>query len=339
MPRLFDASLVNDPFDDPGVLIDVMFERRALLFDIGDLSRLPPRKLLRLSDVFVSHRHMDHFAGFDQLLKVLLGRDQVLNIYGPPGMVDAVGHKLSAYTWNLVTGYAGNLVIRAHELNEDGRLTSVAFQSRHQFARGKAITSDCRDFVLLREPRFHVQAAFLDHGIPSLGFALEETMHVNVWRNRVAEAGLKIGPWLRNLKEAAARGDPDETPIPVEWDEPRSEKPSTLPLGPLKREILQITPGRKTAYVVDAAYTPENCERIIALANDAELLFIEAPFLEFDSMHAKDRQHLTAYQAGSLARRANVKRIVTLHYSPRYEGRGSELEMEALSAFKGAGGT
>jgi hypothetical protein len=35
-------------------------------------TELAPRKLLRISDVLVTHRHMDHFAGFDQLLRVIL---------------------------------------------------------------------------------------------------------------------------------------------------------------------------------------------------------------------------------------------------------------------------
>ena len=108
MPRHFDPHLVNDTFGDPGLYVDLVFERRALLFDLGDLSRLSPRSLLRISDVFVSHRHMDHFVGFDQLLRCILGREKTVGFYGPPGLIEGIEHKLKSYTWNLIAGYEGN---------------------------------------------------------------------------------------------------------------------------------------------------------------------------------------------------------------------------------------
>ena len=51
------AQLINRTLGDPGVIVDLQFERRAILFDIGDITVLPTRKLLRVSDVFVSHTH------------------------------------------------------------------------------------------------------------------------------------------------------------------------------------------------------------------------------------------------------------------------------------------
>jgi ribonuclease Z len=133
MAKYFDPQLINGPFDDPGLYVDLVFERRALLFDLGDISALVPRKLLRIAHVFVTHRHMDHFIGFDQLLRGLLGREKTLGIWGLPGLIDAVESKIKAYTWNLVGGYEGNLKIRVSELASDGRLAAAEIRGVQLF--------------------------------------------------------------------------------------------------------------------------------------------------------------------------------------------------------------
>ena len=333
MPRHFDPTLVNDPFDDPGLYVDLVFERRALLFDLGDLGRLAPRKLLRVSDIFVTHRHMDHFAGFDQLLRLLLGREKTLHVYGPAGLIDAVEHKLKAYSWNLVEGYQGNLVFRVTEIDKAGGLASAQFSGRTRFERSEAKSRQSDEGLLLREPGLQVRAVAIDHGVVVLAFALEERAHINVWRNKVEAMGLSIGPWLRAFKEATLRGEPENTLIDVAWRDRQFEKPAALPLGLLKKEIMKITAGRKIAYVVDCSFTHANIEKVVQLAKGADILFIEATFLEADAILARTRHHLTARQAGTLARLAGVEQLVTLHYSPRYKGQGHCLAEEAQSAF------
>lgn len=333
MPRHFDPTLVNDPFDDPGIYVDLAFERRALLFDLGDIGRLAPRKLLRISDVFVTHRHMDHFAGFDQLLRRLLGREKTLNLYGPAGMIDAVGHKLAAYTWNLIDGYDGNLRYCVREIDDAGRVSSAEFCGRGRFEKSQDATCQANDDVILKEGNLQVRAITLDHGVPVLAFALEERAQINVWRNKVEAMGLAVGPWLRAFKEAILSGAGDDAPISVVWADHRTASPCALPLGLLKREIMQIAAGRKIAYVVDCAFIDANIEKIVRLAKGADTLFIEATFLDADAAAAAQRRHLTARQAGTLARLAAVKRLVTLHYSPRYRGQGDRLAQEAQEAF------
>ncbi len=333
MPRHFDPTLVNDRFDDPGLYVDLAFEKRALLFDVGDIARLPPRKILRISDIFVSHRHMDHFAGFDQFLRRTLGREKVIGVYGPPGMIDAVEHKLRAYTWNLLGGYEGNVSFRVTEMESSGRLTAAVFSGHVRFSRADAEKVTSADGLLLKEPSIQIRAVTLDHGVPVLAFALEERAQINVWRNKVEAAGLAVGPWLRSFKEAILSGVPDDYPVQVSWRAPDPASPKTLPLGQLKNDIMRISAGRKIAYVVDCAFTSENVQKIVALAGDADTLFIEATFFDEDAAIAAQRRHLTARQAGVIGRLAGVKRLVTFHYSPRYRGEGDRLAEEAQAAF------
>ena len=116
MRPLLHASLINGRSGDPVLWIETLFERRAILFDLGDIAALPPRKIHRLEHVFVSHTHIDHFIGFDQMLRVLVGRDKTINLYGPAGIVTQVERKLTAYCWNLVGSYACDLVFRVSEI-------------------------------------------------------------------------------------------------------------------------------------------------------------------------------------------------------------------------------
>lgn len=328
-------QLVNPAFGDPGLYVDFRNEKRALLFDIGDIGALAPRKLLRLSHVFVSHTHMDHFMGFDALLRVSLGRDVAVRLYGPPGFVDQVAHKLAAYTWNLVDSYPGDFSVLASEVSPEGRLASALFRCRRRFEKETLEEAYVENGVLVDEHGFRVRTAFLEHRTPCLAFAIEEKAHVNIWKNRLDEMGLPVGPWIRDLKEAVLKGAPDDAPVRASWKEDGEHKERVLALGELKARVLQVVPGEKLCYVTDAAFGVQNTQRIIALAKDADLLFIESVFLHEDADQAQEKCHLTARQAGEIARAAGARAVVPFHFSPRYAGREGELRAELELAFHG----
>jgi ribonuclease Z len=335
MRPLFEPALVNDAFGDPGLYADFRDERRALLFDLGDVSGLVPRKLLRLSDIFVSHAHIDHFVGFDHWLRVVLGRKPRVAMYGGPGFIGQVEHKLAAYTWNVVHRYEVALTIEAHELAADGSGRRARFSSLHRFAREAEQPWRREGDVVLAEDRFRVRAAFLDHDIPCLAFALEESVHVNVWKNRLAELGLPTGPWLQAVKRAVIAGAPDETPIEVQWHDGGCGRAAMRTLGEL-RETLELVPGRRIGYVTDIRYTEENLRVLEPLLAGVDILFIESVFLDAESDHAERKNHLTAAQAGSIARLLGARAVVPFHFSPRYEGRVAEVQAEVQAAWAGA---
>jgi ribonuclease Z len=332
MRPIFQADLVNGPFGDPGLIVDLKFERRALLFDLGDLGALPTRKMLRITDVFVSHAHMDHFAGFDRLLRVCLGRDTGVRLYGPPGFIDQVEHKLSAYTWNLVDNYEAEFVVRVDEVHPDGRVARARFGSRARFRREDVPGADATGGLLLEDPLFRVRTIVLDHGIPCLAFRFEEGVHINVWKNRLEQLELPTGPWLTELRARVRECAPDSTAIIVRWRDREGSRERAYTVGELRSRVLELVPGQTVCYVTDAAWTPENARRIAEFASGADVLFIEAVFLEADGDHAARKRHLTARQAGELARAAGARQAIPFHFSPRYLGREQALRDEFEAA-------
>ncbi len=177
----------------------------------------------------------------------------------------------------------------------------------------------------------------LDHGTPCLAFAFDEPFHINVLKPRLRALGLPTGPWLTQLRRLVRAGAGDETPVEIRWRDGGGPRECTRSLGELKREVLQFTAGQRLCYVTDVAMTEANAARIVALARDADLLYIESAFLEADADHARRKSHLTARFAGELAARAGVREAVPFHFSTRYLGRGELLEQEFRQAWKGAG--
>jgi ribonuclease Z len=337
MRPLLHPSLVNGRSGDPALYVETLFERRAILFDLGDISILSPRKVQRLEHVFVSHTHIDHFIGFDRLLRLLVGREKTVSLYGPTGFIDQVQHKLHAYRWNLVDRFVCDLVFVVTEIGPSLATRTARFRLKTAFSAEDLGVGHGAGGVLYSEPTFSVSTAILEHRTPCLGFAIAEAEHVNVWKNRLAEMGLPLGPWLRELKRAVVEDRPGDYLIKV-GARPASPDARTMPLNTL-RGLVTVTPGQKIAYVTDVADTLGNRAAIVALARNADLLFIEAAFAQADAALAAERAHLTTTAAGEIARAANVRRLEPFHFSPRYAGEEARMLAEVAAAFAGRTGS
>src|SRR5213593_2529471 len=132
MKTTFRPRLLNGQTGDPALLVSLRWQGRALLVDLGRIDRTPAATLLPIEAVFVSHTHMDHFMGFDQLLRLFLARDATLRLYGPAGLADCVAGKLAGYTWNLTDEYAFTLEVTEIAARQ---MTSWRFAARQRFAR------------------------------------------------------------------------------------------------------------------------------------------------------------------------------------------------------------
>jgi ribonuclease Z len=306
MRTLFHPTLLFPPTGDPGAWIDLPDEGRAVLLDLPSLAPLPPRRLLKLAHAVVTHTHMDHFIGFDQLLRVALRREEPLAITGPPGFLASVRGRIAAYSWNLIEGYP--VCLRVQEVGDD----TLRVEEYSGASRMRPVRLPDAPFTgtVHAERAFRVEVAMLDHGIPVLGIALRETRHLGVNKDLLRRRGLVPGAWLKELKDAIRRGETVNTDgLIVEGN------------------------GQVVAYLTDLAGTDENLKHAEDLVRGADLLICEAAFLDEDRALALERNHLTARQAGTLARRAGAKRLAVFHMSPRYEGREGEILGEAGEAF------
>jgi len=86
---------------------------------------------------------------------------------------------------------------------------------------------------------------------------------------------------------------------------------------------------KRFAYCSDTAYS----EKIIPIIQGVDCLYHEATFMEEELIRSKQTEHSTARQAGEIALKANVKKLIIGHYSARYNNQ-IELLNEAKAVFE-----
>ena len=222
------------------------------MFDLGDISPLSNAELLKVSHVFVSHTHIDHFIGFDRLLRTVFGREKTITFFGPENFIKNVEGKLTGFTWNLVDRNEESLTFMVVE-GRVGRLLKATFKAIDKFKRIDEQEIELKNGIIHEDPLFTVSAAVLEHRVPCLGFSLQENLHVTIKKDRLETMQIVKGSWLNELKQSVLKGRPDSHAIDVSFKGNGKSRQQQLTLGELKEKLIDITPGQKIAYVVDTA--------------------------------------------------------------------------------------
>lgn len=329
MARLFHYRVINNAFGDPSVFLRLLREKRALLFDVGDIRKIPFNEILKVSDIFVTHTHIDHFIGFDQVIRAVLRRQEPLRVFGPENLIECVHGKLKGYTWNLVADYP--LQIEAYAITEN-KLKRAKFVASNSFKIERLKDLSIKDSVIVQEPLFKVKAIELSHGIPVIAYSIEEDFHININKAELQNSGFQIGPWLGELKRLIKQNYEYD---PLKMLKPKHKSSNVTvetPKGKFKIEelfsLLKITKGEKISYVMDVSPTEENIKKIVEFVKGSDILFCEAYFLNKDKDRALERNHLTAAVVGTIAREAKVEELVILHISPKYIDNPQEIYKE-----------
>ena len=302
-----DVGLINGVFGDPLLHLRLRHQRRSLLFDLGDASRLPARIAHQITDVFISHAHLDHISGFLWLLRSRLGDYPSCRLYGPPGLAQHINGFLQGVLWDRIADRGARFdVLELH----DGCLKRFQLQAGAHAQTSLADTEVIKG-VLLREAGFCVRAVTLDHhGTPVIAFAFEADKQINIRTDRLRAHKLEAGPWLNELKRQLLL---DNNTAQIQLPDGNQAA-----VGTLAEDLVLIAPGKKLAYATDLADSPENRQRLIGLARHAHTFFCEAPFREADVAHATRNGHLTTRACGEIAVQAEIAHLVPFHFSRRY---------------------
>ena len=298
---MFSSSLLNPPQQDPVLLVAPLGLGSKYLMDCGDLHATPRGELMDVRRIFISHAHIDHFIGFDQLLRMQLFADHTLHIYGPPPMASLVRSKLQGYVWNLTS--ASPFQVMVHELYPDRERVQLLSCAR----RFRPLRAGWRRHSgrLPLDAGIQLRWCPLVHGVDCYGYRLDWPPTARFHPERSQEAP---GPWVTELKARFLRGEIPEHPA------------------------LSLQPGPSLCYIADTRLDPDTLERLGAFASGASQLWCEATYDESEADKAAVNLHATAAQAARLAAKAGVARLHLFHFSRRYLKDESPPQLEEARA-------
>jgi len=268
----------------PSVLIKRKDEQ--IMFDCGEGVQ---RQMIRTGGgfhrkmkIFITHMHGDHVLGLPGLVQsmALLGREKKLEVYGPVGIA-----KFLECIKETVQ-FALTFKIEIHEIRESG--------------------------IICDEEEYAIEAAWANHVIPSLAYALVEKPRPGRFHPEKAKA-LKI----------------PEGPL---WARIQQGHQIKLPNGQIvkpEKVVGAARTGRKIVYTGDT----RPFKSLAELAKGADLLIHEATLDDGLADKANEDGHSTPSQAAEDARKAKVKQLVLTHVSARYED-PSILLKQAQRIFK-----
>jgi ribonuclease Z len=321
-----EAFLLNQEHQDPVILIPIPQESEIVIFDLGYCFRLKPRDIQRISSIFISHTHVDHFAGFDHILRLSLDMDKTLKIFGPPGIIGNVEGKLAGYTWNLTDRIRLNYLVT--EIHPD-KLKVKRYEGSTGFDKDSPVAemvwNPAEPFLI--DKNYKVSAAILDHKIPVLAYKIDAPTSFNASPEVMKEMNLSPGKWVGELKRMIEAGLEQDAKITIDGRE--------FDAAALSEKLVARTSGTSIAYVVDTIFNKKTAASLKKLLQGVDTLFSECVYLTIEKELARENYHLTAKQSATIALETGVKTLYPFHFSRRYEGQYHLLFQEAKAIFSG----
>ncbi|MBV7332582.1 ribonuclease Z [Chloroflexi bacterium TSY] len=239
--------------------------------------------------------------GFRRLDKIVLTHGHLDHILGLGGLASTLGRWEAMEELNIYGGVS--TLRRVHALME------VVF-GPNQIPNVGITLNVMEPGLLFEDKKFTLTAFPVRHrGRDCFGFTFEERTRRPFLADKAEALAIPPGPIRRDLVQGES----------VTLDDGRVIHPDEV-LG-------EPEPGAKVCFISDVSHTGP----LHKLVDAADLLIIEATYLEEDQELAKQHGHITAQAAARLARNANVKQLILHHVSRRYHPQ--EILAEARDTF------
>ncbi len=320
----YNIVQLNSPFDDSVFFVRNIYHRKAMLFDCGRLGNLSHTDILSLSDIFVSHTHMDHFFGFDRIIRGSIIGEHELRIYGPEGFINNINGKFQSYTWNLAEDY--KFRVKAYELNQSGNHKIAYFNANNKFIpKIECFSGNVLDI----NDGFSATFEFFDHRIPTIGYRISEPKQFHIKKECLNKFGYIQGKWIKELKNAL------EKQQNINISVPHADGIVNKTSFELKYELVEIKEPQVITYITDIAPTEENIEKAVNFAKNSSLLIIEAVFLDKDIDHAILKNHLTVGISKNIFKKSHSDMVRFTHFASRYEQDKTKFINELYNGLNG----
>jgi ribonuclease Z len=316
--------LVNGIDGDPGLYVQLIKSGSAVLFDCGTLDRIAARDILRIKWVFVSHTHVDHFIGFDRIIRVNIPHFRKVQVVGPAGIASNISGKLRGYHWNLLA--PEQVVYEVSEVLSHSEVARYHVSSSDDFvprllAHGQSTSVD---FEL--DDGSRVTPAILDHGTPCLAFKLTAPVRWKFDRERMADLGLAEGPWIRELQQSASLPMPADASINIDG--------KLFQIAELIHKLLTEMAQPSIGYITDIGFSRSNVEVLSERFDRLDALWCESCFSNADRKRATNTKHLTAQQSALIGQVLKVRSFFPFHISGIYGDQVESVHQEALDFHK-----
>ena len=157
---------------------------------------------------------------------------------------------------------------------------------------------------------FQILTRSMDHNAPCNAYSFIQKARVRIDKQKIKKLKLPEGPHLKGLK--------DRKDIMYEGKKYKY------------KDLTYTIPEKKIVIILDTKYNPN----MIELTKNADILICESSFSDELKYKASEYKHMTAGQAATVAKKANVKQLILTHISQRYSNAPQILLKEAKAIFK-----